>query len=143
MPWRMKTSAFVLAVDTNVMVRFFADDDDLPSVQAKQLITETADRRIYLSMLVLAETFTVLTKVRKFPSAPVHEGYRMLLRSPTFSVENPQMVAMAIDAGERTKCGFTDALIALQNNAAGCETTATFDHRASRLDGMQRLEDLL
>lgn len=143
MRWPKKTSAFVLAVDTNVLVRFFADDDDLQSVQAKQFITQTADRRIYLSMLVLAETFTVLTKVRKFPSTAVHEAYRMLLRSPTFTVENPQLVAGAIETGESTKCGFTDALIALQNQAAGCSTTATFDHRASRLDGMQRVEDLL
>jgi len=133
----------VLAADTNVVVRFLADDDDLQSEQAKQLITGTEGRRIFLSMLVLAETFTVLTKVRKFSANAVHEGFRMLLRSPTFMVENPQMVASAIEAGERAKCGFTDALIALQNHAAGCETTATFDHRASRLDAMQRVEALL
>lgn len=133
----------MLAIDTNVLVRFFADDDDLQSMQAKRLIAESAGRQIYLSTLVLAETFTVLTKVRKFPSVAVCEGYRMLLRSPTFTVENPQMVIQAIDTGERAKCGFVDALIALQNQAAGCNTTATFDHRAAHLDGMQRVEDLL
>lgn len=131
----------MLGVDTNVLVRFLADDDDVQSAQAKQLLGGHAG--IYLSMLVMAETFNVLTKVRKFPMRAVHESFREVLSSPAFTVENSPLVARAIEAGEAANCGFSDALIALQNEVAGCDVTATFDHRASRLNGMQRVEDML
>lgn len=131
----------MLGADTNVLVRFVADDDDTQSGQAKQLVAD--NQPVYLSMLVLAEAFTVLTKVRKFPMSAVHDAYRLLLRSPGFEVEDPQLVGEAIEEGENAGCGFTDALIALQNRVAGCRTTATFDHRAARLGAMQLVESLL
>ncbi|RYE57011.1 MAG: PIN domain-containing protein, partial [Hyphomicrobiales bacterium] len=131
-PWPKTMSESVLGVDTNILVRFFADDDDLQSAQAKQFIAD--NQPVYVSMLVLSEAFNVLTKVRKFPMSAVHNGYRMLLRSPGIVVEDPQIVAQALEDGEGATCGFTDALIALQNRAFGCSTTATFDHRAARLE---------
>lgn len=139
----MTTSESVLGVDTNVVVRFFADDDDIQSGQAKQLLGNTDNQPIYLSMLVLSEAFTVLTKVRRFSMQAVHEGYRGLLLSPDFQLEDPHLVGRAIDDGAATGCGFADALIALQNQAAGCSVTATFDHRAARLEGMKPAEDFL
>lgn len=131
----------MLGVDTNVLVRFFADDDDVQSAQAKQFVT--ANQPVYVSMLVLTETFNVLTKVRKFPAGTVHDSFRLLLRSPGFEIENPSMVSRAVEDGEVAGCGFTDALIALQNRNAGCSITATFDHRAARLESMQRVESFL
>ena len=131
----------MLGIDTNVLVRFLADDDDVQSAQAKQFVA--GNRPIRVSMLVLAEAFNVLTKVRKFPTSRVHHGYRTLLRSPDFEVETPSVVAQAIENGEVAGCGFTDALIALQNQRAGCITTATFDHRAARLEDMKRVESFL
>ena len=131
----------MLGVDTNVLVRFLAGDDDVQSAQAKQFVA--GNRPIRVSQLVLAEAFNVLTKVRKFPMGEIHDGYRVLLRSPDFEVESPSMVSQAIEDGELAGCGFTDALIALQNRDAGCTVTATFDHRAARLEDMQRVESFL
>ena len=134
-------SISVLGIDTNVLVSFLADDDDVQSAQAKQFIA--GNQPIGVSMLVLAETFNVLTKVRKFPIEAVHESYRQLLRSPTLEVEKPSIVAQAIDDGDKAGCGFVDALIALQYRNLGYTTMATFDHRAARLEGMQRVENFL
>ncbi len=116
--WPTTTSVSVLGVDTDVLVRFFADDDDVQSAQAKRFFT--GNQPIYVSMLVLAETFNVLTTVRKFPASAVPDSFRLLLRSPGFELENPSMVAAAVDS-----------------------TTATFDHRAARLESMQRVESFL
>ena len=141
MHWLTTMSASVLGVDTNVLVRFLADDDDVQSAQAKQFIAD--NQPIAVSMLVLVETFNVLTKVRKFPVGAVHESYRQLLRSPALEVENPSVVGQAIDNGEEAGCGFADAVIALQYRQLGCSTTATFDHRAARLEDMRPVESFL
>ncbi|OYW99547.1 MAG: hypothetical protein B7Z15_21020, partial [Rhizobiales bacterium 32-66-8] len=58
-------------------------------------------------------------------------------------IERPDFVAAAIENASRTKAGFSDALIALQNAEAQCATTATFDIRATRLDGMSSVENYL
>ncbi len=133
----------MLGVDTNVLVRFLADDDDRQSEQAKLLMGKLDNQPIHISLIVLAEAFNVLTKVRKFPMDAVHDGYRQLLRSPGIEVEDPRLVSRALGLGQVARCGFNDALIALQNQAAGCRTTVTFDQKASRLDAMTAVEDLL
>ena len=134
-------SVTVLGVDTNVLVRFLAADDEEQELQAKRVISNPSNHPIYLSLLVLSETYTVLTKVRKFPRAAVDDSYRLLLRSPGFRVEDPDMAGRAIEDGASAGCGFVDALIALQNLAAGCRDTVTFDRDASRLTGMSRIGD--
>lgn len=133
----------MLGVDTNVLVRFLADDDDRQSEQAKLLMGNLDNQPIHISLVILAEAFNVLTKVRKFPMDAVHDGYRQLLRSPGIEVESPRLVSRALDLGQQARCGFNDALVALQNQAAGCRTTATFDLKASRLDTMTAVEALL
>ena len=133
----------MLGVDTNVLVRFLILDDELQFAKVQSLFRRENNKPIYLSALVLAETFTVLTKVKKFPVAAVLESYRLLLRSPDVVVEGPAMVTAAIEDAARSGAGFPDALIALQNAEAGCVTTATFDKRAIRLEAMSAAEDFV
>lgn len=133
----------MLGADTNVLVRFLADDDAEQSAQARTLFTTPANQPIYLSMLVLAEAFTVMTKVKKFPVAVVLDAYRLLLRSPQIQVERPDLVMTALDDAAETHAGFPDALIALQNAEAECLSTATFDLRAIRLSAMSAVKEHL
>ena len=141
--WQKKTSASVLGVDTNVLIRFLTVDDAVQTPKANALFSRSANHPIYISMLVLAEAFNVMTKVKKQPVTAVLDSYRLLLRSPAVRVERPDIVAIAIEDASRTNAGFSDALIALQNAGALCSTTATFDYRATRLDGMSPVEDFL
>jgi len=133
----------VLGVDTNVLVRFLTDDDDLQTPQAHSLVTKAANHPICVSMLVLAETYNVLTKVKKQPVQAVLESFRLLLHSPAMRVERPDMVSAAIEDAAETKAGFSDALIAMQNKEARCMTTATFDIRATRLPDMSAAKDFV
>ncbi len=130
----------MLGVDTNVLVRFLAEDDTIQTQQARKLFFARTNQPIYISMLVLAETFTVMTKLMKFPVGAVLETYGSLLSSPQIRVECPDLVSAALDDAKRTRADFPDALIALQNAQAGCAATATFDVRATRLDGMDAVE---
>jgi predicted nucleic-acid-binding protein len=135
------TSAFVLGVDTNVLVRFLADDDDVQTPLAAKIITNASNQPIFIGIVVLTETYTVLTRVKKFPPAQVIAAMRMMLSSTQFQVEAADIVRHALDDAEEVGCGLTDAVIALQNAARGCETTATFDKRAQRLHAMVAAED--
>jgi predicted nucleic-acid-binding protein len=131
----------VLGVDTNVLVRFLTVDDEAQFQLVQRMFQREDNQPIYLSGLVLAEAFTVLTKVKKFPRDAVLDSFRLLLRSPQITVERSAMVETAIEDAARTSADFPDALIALQNADAGCSATATFDKRAIRLDAMRSVED--
>lgn len=133
----------MLGIDTNVLIRFLTLDDEVQTPIAQKVLADPRHHPIYLSMLVLAEAYNIMTKVKKHPPAAVLEGYQLLLRSPALKIERPDMVAKAIENAGQTKAGFSDALIALQNAEARCAATATFDYRATRLDGMSPVEDYL
>ena len=133
----------MLGIDTNVLIRFLTVDDAVQSPQAQALLTRVENQPIYISMLVLAEAFNVLTKVKKQPASAVLEAYALLLRSPALTIERPELVQMAIDEASRTHAGFPDAMIGLQNAEASCVTTATFDIRATRLASMRPVKDFL
>jgi predicted nucleic-acid-binding protein len=143
MHWRRKTSVSVLGIDTNVIVRFLTSDDEEQTPQAQRLLSKADNHPIFISMLVLAEAFTVLTKVKRQPDAAVLDSFRLLLRSPALRIERPDLVASAIASAAKTRAGFADALIALQNSEARCVSTATFDIRAMRLPGMNPVRDFI
>lgn len=136
-------SVSVLGVDTNVLVRFLADDDERQTPIAVQFISDEANQPIFLSMLVLSEAFTVLTRVKKFQASRVISAFRGLAASDGFEIENMQLLHEALGDAERAGCGLADALIARQNQLAGCRTSATFDIRAMRLEGMTSVEEFL
>lgn len=131
----------MLGVDTNVLVRFLADDDDSQSPAARRLLTLASNHPIYVSMLVLAETYTVLTRVKKFPEAQVREAIWMLVSSSDFVVENTEIVISALEDSARANCGVADAMIAAHNAAANCTTTVTLDRHAQRLPAMTAVGD--
>lgn len=135
------TSAYVLGVDTNVLVRFLADDDDVQSPIARNALTNQDNHPIYINLVVFAETYTILTRIKKFPSDRVRDAMELLLNSSDFIVERPDLAAAALDHGALAKCGAVDALIGIVNAAAKCETTLTFDVRAQRLETMIAVEE--
>lgn len=126
----------MLGVDTNVLVRFLAEDDALQTPQAIRALSSANNQPIYVCRVVAAETFWVLTKVKKFPRQSVIDALRGVFGSVDFKVEAEDIMMQALDDCERVGCDFADALIALENRRAGCEATLTFDVGALALDTM-------
>ena len=126
----------MLGVDTNVLVRFLAEDDQLQTPQAVQALKAEHNQPIYVGRIVAVETFWVLTKVKKFPRQSVIDAFRGLLASIDFRLEAEELMSRALDDCERIGCDFADAMIALEHQRAGCEATLTFDEGALSLDGM-------
>ena len=117
----------MLAVDTNVVVRFLARDDPKQSARTGEIIY---DNDIWIAKTVLLETEWVLRSVYAYSPAWIEGGLRKLSGLPQVEVEDELDVAQALDwfaAG----MDFADALHLASSSAAS--GFATFDRKlASR-----------
>jgi predicted nucleic-acid-binding protein len=132
----------VLGVDTNVLVRFFTKDDPVQFAQAQSLFAKAEDG-IFVDPLVMAELNWVLRRVYKIPRPKVLAVLRGMTDSREFVLGKVDLVLAALSATSSTRCDFSDALIALLHEEAGCSKTATFDVRAQRLSQMISVEEAL
>jgi predicted nucleic-acid-binding protein len=127
----------VIGLDTNVLVRFLAQDDALQSAAANGLfehrLTETEPG--YISTVVLVETAWVLERCYGVRGPDLAGVIERLLQTATLVVEHEQAAFRALTALRAGRGGFADALIVALAAEAGCATTVTFDRAASRLDG--------
>lgn len=133
----------MLGADTNVLVRFVTRDDPVQSPQARRLFTNGANQPIRICVIALVEMVWVLHKVKRWPLSDVLGACRDLLNSTDFEFEERDVVVRAIDDAEQAGCDLADALIALFNHRAGCESTVTFDSGATRLPLMMSAEEHL
>jgi predicted nucleic-acid-binding protein len=116
----------MLAVDTNVVVRYLTGDHPQQTIRAKELI-EKED--IFVSATVLLETEWVLRKLYGWMNAPVAKALRGFAGLPRATVENPSRVLQALDWAENGM-DFADALHLAQ--AVNCDAFVTFDQRLAR-----------
>jgi len=124
----------MLAVDTNVLVRFLTNDHPQQSPRARRLV-EGND--VWVSLTVLLETEWVLRSVYRFAPVQIVDGLRDFAGLPRVSLENPALVARALD-WSAVGIDFADALHL--GAADRCEEFITFDvgfaKAAKRATGM-------
>ena len=125
----------MIALDTNVVVRFLTDDDAAQARRARRLIE---GNEVLVAATVLLEAEWVLRAGYGFAPERVHNSFLSLLGIPTVHTDAPDRVNLALEwyAGG---LDFADALhLALSQWA---ESFATFDDklakRASRIDGVK------
>ncbi|MBV9585315.1 MAG: type II toxin-antitoxin system VapC family toxin [Alphaproteobacteria bacterium] len=116
----------MLAVDTNVVVRFLTRDDARQFARANALIR---DNDVYVCVTVLLETEWVLRGAYGYGQARILEALRDLAALPRVSVEDLATVAQAF---EWTAGGmeFADALHLARTQ--DCEAFVSFDRRLAR-----------
>lgn len=130
----------VIGVDSNVLVRFLTRDDEKQYQAAAWLLQQAPDRGVFLSLIVLVEVNWVLQRIYKRHRDEVLGTLDDLLDARVFKIEDRARVARAISMARSTRADFSDALIALGNEAQGCESTATFDIVALDIPQMTRVE---
>ena len=84
---------------------------------------------------MLAETVWVLRTGYRKDRAEIARAIENLLGSRKFLLQDSGLVSAPLRAFGKTSVGFTDVLIAEINRANGCNTTATFDRKAARVEG--------
>ena len=134
----------MIGLDTNVLVRFLAQDDVKQAAAATRLIEKelTVSRQGFISLVVLSELCWVLSSIYSATAEEIITTVQDLLNTPQFQVERREAVQAAIarlKVSPTRKAGFVDALIAAIAQSAGCAETVTFDKGAVRAAGMTLL----
>lgn len=117
----------MLAVDTNIVVRYLTGDHPGESLRAKRLIER---ERVFVPVTVLLETEWVLRSAYGFAPARLAVALRAFGGLPNVTIDDAGPVAQAIDWME-AGMDFADALHLSRSPA--CEAFASFDKRLARL----------
>ena len=124
----------MIGLDTNVLVRYLAQDDPGQSARANQLMEDelSADEPGYVGLVVLAETTWVLRRLYRATADEIQETVADLLGTSQIVIENRTAVTRALTTSRDGNCAFTDALIAASAAGAGCTKVVSFDRGAVR-----------
>ena len=114
------------AIDTNVLVRFLANDDPTQSAKARAIV-EADD--VYVSTTVFLETEWVLRSAYEFEAAQIVDAFESLAGLPGVVLEDPDLLALALGLA-REGLDFADALHL--GRAQGCTAFVTFDRKLVR-----------
>ena len=127
----------MLALDTNVLVRFLVEDDPKQSAAAAALIARAAaaDEPVFVSDIVVCEVVWVLAAAYRVGRAEIASTLRELLRARSMVFEAADELSRALDAYSDGRGDFADYLIREHARAAGCEAVATFDKLLRREAG--------
>ncbi|MEA2568350.1 MAG: hypothetical protein QOI24_351 [Acidobacteriota bacterium] len=124
------------AVDTNLLVRLVARDDQRQLLIAEEYIAKGG----WVSTLVLAETSWVLGTVYGLEHDEIATVVEMLLSHEHLSLQDAEVIAAALAHYRAIPAlGFTDCLVLELARKAGHLPLGTFDKRLSKLDGVERL----
>ena len=123
----------MIGLDTNVIVRFLAQDDAVQSPLAARLFTRLSrDEPGFISLVVLAEVSWVLARAYKSSREDLAGVIEGLMRSAELKIENAEAAWRALGVYQKSKSAeFADALIAEIAALEGVTRTFTFDRRAA------------
>jgi predicted nucleic-acid-binding protein len=117
----------MLAVDTNVVVRYLARDDARQTAQADELFRS---QQILILKTVLLETEWVLRYSYGFDRGLIGAALRGVAGLPNVTIEDAAAVSHALDWFD-DGMGFADALHVA--GSAGADQFVTFDRKLSTL----------
>ncbi len=124
------------AVDTNVLVRLIARDDETQLRVAEQFVSNGA----WVSPLVLAETMWVLDAVYDRSARQIAKAVEMLLNHQHLAIQDGDIVAAALGQFlKKPSLGFSDCLILKLARKAGHLPLGTFDRNLGKREGTQHL----
>ncbi len=131
----------MIGLDTNVLIRYLAQDDPVQSPRATDLIEQrlTEEEPGFISVVAMAEIAWVLERAYGLADRDIAAAIEAILQAELLVVESEQEVFTAMTALEDGRGSFADALIAALGAKAGCSRTLTFDRRAQRLSSFELL----
>ncbi len=131
----------MIGLDTNVVVRYLAQDDARQAAIATRLIegSLSTNERGFISIVTLAEIVWVMSSNYAASRASVAEIVEGLLTAPQLMVERADVLWRALNAYRDSKADFSDAVIVELGSGAGCSKTVTFDRHAGAHPGFEAL----
>lgn len=122
----------MIAVDTNVLVRYVTHDDPVQGPKAMRVLDDP--QGVFVSKTVMLELEWVLRAAFRLSREAIETALLAVAGLPRVSLENPEQVAQALD-GYRQGLDFADALhYASSHPATGFHTfDAQFARRGQSL----------
>ena len=119
----------MIALATNVILRYLLRDDPNQAKKAKALVDRLArdDERAYVSDVVLCEVVWVLRSAYGVRRDQVGAVLRQLIAARQLTFDSTDRLLRAIRAFDTGKGDFADYVIREHGRDAGCEGVRTFD----------------
>lgn len=130
----------MIALDTNVLVRFLVQDDPAQAAIAGQVISGlTVDAPGYISREVIVELVWVLERAYRCARAQVADALEGLLAASEIEIEAADDIGLALFRYRNDGFGFADLMIAAAARRSGASELVTFDRKAARIEGVRLL----
>ena len=131
----------MIGLDTNVLIRYLAQDDKAQSAAATRLIEKvlTPEAPGFISLVALVETVWVLESCYRCTRQEIAAIIERLLRVRQMRVQNAETTWRAVRLFASGKADFADCLIERIGHAHECAHTLTFDKNAASFAGMKLL----
>ncbi len=131
----------MIGLDTNVLVRYLAQDDRVQSPLATRFLESSLSQETpgFVATVVLAELVWVLESNYQFGREQITKLLDALLRTQQLKFQDRDSANQALRDFQTSKADYVDCLIQRLGSDAGCEHTVTFDRAASRINGMRLL----
>ena len=122
-------------VDTNILVRFLTSDDEIQTKKVYKIFkdTEIEKKQLFVSLLVVLELIWVLESAYNISRNEVLESINDLISMPILKFESFSTLQQFINVAKGSSYDLSDVLIAYSAKFQGCESTLTFDKKASKL----------
>jgi len=122
----------MIGLDTNVLVRYLAQDDRAQASAATALIEKqcTAENPGFIGLVVLAEVVWVSESAYGASRSDVADIVRQILSIRQLTVQDAEVAWQALRQFEAGRADFADCLIHRSAEAAGCQQTVSFDKRS-------------
>ena len=131
----------MIALDTNVLLRFFLRDDEEQGEAAEKLMLQlTLDEPVFVSREVLVELVWALEYTFRFGRERIASFLDQLVHVAAVEIESASDVVEATGGYRRGGADFADRMIAAAARRAGAVPLYTFDRKAARLPGVTLLE---
>ena len=132
----------MIAIDTNVIVRFLVRDDELQAeiVRRRLKQAEINRERLFIPLLVTLETIWVLESAYDKSRSEILDAIQTMRQMPVFDFEADEAIERLWNDGPKYKADLSDILIAHSSQTSGGESGITFDKGAAKLPFFNLLE---
>ncbi len=122
----------MIGLDTNVLVRYLAQDDRAQAAAATALIENqcTEDNPGFVGLVVLAEVVWVSESSYGASRADVADIVKRILSTRQLVVQDAEVAWQSLRQFESGRADFADCLIHCSAEAAGCHRVVSFDKRS-------------
>ena len=130
----------MIALDTNVLLRYVLQDDAVQSPLATGLMESlTESEPGFVSLICLAELYWVLDHSYRNSKEQIASILETLLTTRVLFIQEEPLVRDAILTYLSSNADFDDCLISESARAYGCNSVVTFDKAAAKSGVMQLL----